>query len=245
MANFVLVHGGGHGGWCWQPVARRLRNAGHEVHAPTLTGLGERRHLLTPETSLDTHIEDVTTLLFYEDLREVVLVGHSYGGMVITGVADRIPDRIACLAYLDAAIPLDGESLVDVSPGLQQYNDVQLLDGEELGLWPEAAAAAIYGITEEELARWGMPRLTPHPWRCFEQQLQLVDPRAVARLPRAVVNCVASLNLRPPHLRSRWLEGEFVRAIDAGHDLMLIEPDATAALLNEIAAFAAQSRHDR
>ncbi len=200
---------------------------------------------MTPETSLDTHIEDVTTLLFYEDLREVVLVGHSYGGMVITGVADRIPDRIACLAYLDAAIPLDGESLVDVSPGLQQYNDVQLLDGVELGLWPEAAAAAIYGITEEELARWGMPRLTPHPWRCFEQQLQLVDPRAVARLPRAVVNCVASLNLRPPHLRSRWLEGEFVRAIDAGHDLMLIEPDATAALLNEIAAFAAQSRHDR
>jgi pimeloyl-ACP methyl ester carboxylesterase len=233
MANFVLVHGGGHGGWCWQPVARRLRNAGHEVHAPTLTGLGERRHLLTPETSLDTHIEDVTTLLFYEDLREVVLVGHSYGGMVITGVADRIPDRIACLAYLDAAIPLDGESLVDVSPGLQQYNDVQLLDGVELGLWPEAAAAAIYGITEEELARWGMPRLTPHPWRCFEQQLQLVDPRAVARLPRAVVNCVASLNLRPPHLRSRWLEGEFVRAIDAGHDLMLIEPDATAALLHD------------
>ena len=198
---------------------------------------------MTPETSLDTHIEDVTALLFHEDLREVVLVGHSYGGMVITGVADRMPDRIACLAYLDAAIPLDGESLVDVSPGLQQYNDVRLADGVNLGLWPDAAAAAIYGITEEKLARWVMPRLTPHPWRCFEQKLLLADPGAVARLPRAVVNCVASLNLRPTHLRNRWLEGEFVRAIDAGHDLMLIEPEATAALLDEVAAFSAKKQH--
>jgi pimeloyl-ACP methyl ester carboxylesterase len=89
MATYVLVHGGAHGGWCYGPVARRLRAAGHEVHAPTLTGLGERSHLLRPGIDLDTHIEDVVRVLHYEDVRDAILVGHSYGGMVITGVADR------------------------------------------------------------------------------------------------------------------------------------------------------------
>src|SRR3712207_6504727 len=101
MATFVLVPGGGLGGWCWTKVVPLLRTAGHAVHAPTLTGLGERAHLLTPAVSLETHIQDVLALFFYEDLTEVVLVGHSYAGMVITGVADRAAGRIAQLVYLD------------------------------------------------------------------------------------------------------------------------------------------------
>ena len=94
MATYVLVHGGGHGGWCYQRVAPRLRNAGHEVYTPTLTGLGERSHLLSADVDLDMHITDVTAVLHYEDLRDVILVGHSYGGMVVTGVADRASDRV-------------------------------------------------------------------------------------------------------------------------------------------------------
>jgi pimeloyl-ACP methyl ester carboxylesterase len=117
MATYVLVHGGGHGGWCYQRVARLLRAAGHEVYAPTLTGLGERAHLLSPRVDLDMHIRDVAAVMEYEDLREVILTGHSYGGMVITGAADRAADRVSRLVYLDAANPKDGQSLVDVSGG--------------------------------------------------------------------------------------------------------------------------------
>src|SRR2546426_10958940 len=100
MATFVLVHGGFHGGWCWRKVAPLLRAAGHEVHTPTLTGLGERAHLASPAVDLALHVQDVVNVLFYEDLRSVTLVGHSYAGMVIAGVADRCPERLAQLIYL-------------------------------------------------------------------------------------------------------------------------------------------------
>jgi pimeloyl-ACP methyl ester carboxylesterase len=235
MATFVLVHGGGHGGWCWQPVARRLRAAGHEVHAPTLTGLGERRHLLTAETGLETHIEDVAQQLFHEDLREVVLVGHSYGGMVITGAADRCPERIARLVYLDAAIPANGERLVDSSPGLAAFDDSRVVDGVRLGLWPEAVIGPLYGLTDAALAAWALPRLAPHPWKTFEDRLALRRPEAVAAIPRAIVNCTSTLHRRPAEMLPRWSDAPFVRELDTGHDLMLTEPDRVAALLGEIA----------
>src|SRR5438874_748553 len=103
MATFVLVHGGGHGGWCYAKVAPRLREAGHLVYCPTLSGLADRAHLVGPEIDLNTHIEDVARLIFFEDLADVILAGHSYGGMVITGVGDRVPERIAHLVFLDAA----------------------------------------------------------------------------------------------------------------------------------------------
>ena len=115
MATYVLVHGGAHGGWCYGKVAPLLRRVGQAVHAPTLTGLGERSHLVSPAVDLELHVRDVVALLHYEDLHDVILVGHSYGGMVITGVGDRAFDRIAGLVFLDAANPLDHQSLVDVS----------------------------------------------------------------------------------------------------------------------------------
>src|SRR4051794_29851500 len=115
MATYVLVHGGGHGGWCYQRVARLLRADGHEVYAPTLTGLGERSNLLSPAIDLDLHVRDVTAVLHFEDLRDVILVGHSYGGMVITGAADRAADRVGRVVYLDAANPENGQSLLDVA----------------------------------------------------------------------------------------------------------------------------------
>ena len=118
MATFVLVHGAGHGGWCYQRVAPILRDAGHDVYTPTLTGLGERSHLLDERVDLALHIDDVVNVVRYEDLRDVILVGHSYGGPVITGTADQVPDRIAKLVYLDAAYVRDGESVADAfGPG--------------------------------------------------------------------------------------------------------------------------------
>ena len=110
MATFVLVHGSWHGGWCWQKVARLLRQPGHEVYTPTLTGLGERSHLATKKSGLELHIQDILNVLEFEDLHEVVLVGHSYAGLVITGVAERAPGRVARLVYLDAFIPHAGQS---------------------------------------------------------------------------------------------------------------------------------------
>src|SRR5215831_15933968 len=115
MKTFVLVHGGGRGGWCYQHVARILRAHGHDVYTPTMTGLGERSHLLNPSIDLDFQIDDIVQVLKFEDLRNVVLVGHSYGGMIITGVADRAYDRIGHLVFLDAANPRNGQSLVDIA----------------------------------------------------------------------------------------------------------------------------------
>src|SRR6478672_3300963 len=138
MATYVLVHGGGHGGWCYQRVARLLRSSGHEVYTPTLSGLGERSNLLSPDIDLDLHIRDIAAVLHYEDLRDVILVGHSYGGMVITGVADRATDRIGRLVYLDAATPVNGQSLVDVAgPIIEAVRpDGKVIEGVELVLLP-------------------------------------------------------------------------------------------------------------
>ncbi len=115
MSTYVLVHGGWDGGWAWRPVASELQSAGHEVFTPTLTGSGERVHLASPAVGLDTHILDVVNVFRYENLSDVILVGFSYGGMVITGVAEQVPERIRQLIYLDAFVPQDGQSAADLS----------------------------------------------------------------------------------------------------------------------------------
>jgi pimeloyl-ACP methyl ester carboxylesterase len=116
MTDYVLVHGAWHGSWCWKRVRQRLTAKGHQVFTPTLTGLGERVHLLSRDVSLDTYIADVVNLLIWEDLRDIVLVGHSYGGTVVRHVADQLPDRVRSLVYLDAFVPEDGKSLLDYLP---------------------------------------------------------------------------------------------------------------------------------
>ena len=150
MKTYVLVHGGGHGGWCYRSVAKLLRDAGHEVYTPTLTGLGERKHLLSIDTNLSTHVTDIVNTLVYEDLRDVILVGHSYGGMVITGVADRAADRIRELVYLDAAHPGDGQSLLDTAPSAMAFarSSSQVIDGIELVMWPNDEMIAAMGISD-------------------------------------------------------------------------------------------------
>jgi len=233
MATYVLVHGAGHGGWCYQRLARLLRAQEHEVYTPTLTGLGERSHLLTPKVGLDTHIADVVSLLEHEDLRDVILAGHSYGGIAITGAADRAPDRVGQLVYLDAAILYDGESLHDVTPALAMMREeMKVVDGMELVLWPDDPVAyAIYGVTDEADWAWMRERLKPHPWRAFTDKLHLSDPEAVAALPRTVINCPATLERRVGESLDRYHVGDRVWEIDTGHDLMITEPEKTAEML--------------
>ena len=200
--------------------------------------LGERSHLLHPEIDLDLQITDVVNVLQYEDLRDVILAGHSYGGMVITGVADRAGDRVGHLVYLDAALPQDGESQVDVSPALilAAYEKARTVDGVELILFPNAGSAAHYGVTDPHDAAWMDGKLTPHPWACFSQPLRLKDEAAVRRIPRTIVNCTPTLKVRPADKLHRAFEAERVWEIDTGHDLMLSEPEKVAEMLLRLAS---------
>jgi pimeloyl-ACP methyl ester carboxylesterase len=237
MAIYVLVHGGGHGGWCWGPVARLLRGLGHEVFAPTLTGLADRAHLLSPSVGLETHVTDISSLLEYEDLSGVILVGHSYGGMVVTGAADRAPNRVGQLVYLDAAIPQAGEALTEISPGLlQMAGQTRIIDSVELGLWPDEAASAIYGLQGLACEAWATSRLTPHPWKTVTDKLTLHDPAALARLPRTIINCRETLARRPDALRQRWLTADRVWQLDTGHDAMLAAPEIVGQMLHRLAS---------
>jgi pimeloyl-ACP methyl ester carboxylesterase len=235
MTTYVLVHGAAHGGWCYGPVARRLRAAGHEVHAPTLTGVGERRHLARADTDLDTHVTDIVNVLVYEDLHDIVLVGHSYGGMVVTGVADRALDRVAHLVYLDAAQPRHGESLADTTPvvhALPEHTGV-VVDGVQMILNP--ASGQTYGVTDPVVGAWMLERLTPHPWKTFVQPLVLRHEAEVLRIPRTSITCPDTLVREPKEIWERTFEADNVWHIDAGHDLMLAAPDQVAELLLRLA----------
>jgi pimeloyl-ACP methyl ester carboxylesterase len=237
MATYVLVHGGGSGGWVWGRMAPLLRAAGHEVHTPTLTGTGERAHLLRSDTDLETHIADILAVLRYEDLREVILVGHSYGGMVITGVADRAPERIAELVYLDAATPQNGESLVDLSPDLMALarQDARIENGVEVVLGPDTEASRKVGSQDAEIAAWKGGRQTPHPWISFAQPLRLANEAALAKIPRTNINCTSTLALRPKDKLQRALTADRLFEIDTTHDLMITEPARVAEMLLSLA----------
>jgi pimeloyl-ACP methyl ester carboxylesterase len=237
MATYVLVHGAGHGGWCWQRVALLLRAVGHEVHTPTLTGLGDRAHLLSPDVSLETHIADIAAVLSCEDLREAILVGHSYGGIVITGAADRAPDRVGQLVFLDAAILKHGESLAAATPAIRAVrDDSRTVGGVELVLWPDQPVArAIYGVSDESDWAWMAERLRPHPWRCFAEPLMLANAEKIAQLPRTIINCPSTLKLRAGEVLDRYFAADRVWEIDTGHDTMITEPEKTAELLLRLA----------
>jgi pimeloyl-ACP methyl ester carboxylesterase len=239
MATYVLIHGGAHGGWCYQRVARMLRADGHEVYAPTLTGLGERSHLLRSDIDLDMHVRDVVAVLHFEDLRDVILVGHSYGGMVITGVADRASDRVGRLVFLDAANPVNGQSLVDVAgPVILSTRPAgQVVDGVEVVLLPaQTDVGRFYGVTDARDVAWMNERLTAHPWKCFEQPLRLTHEAAFQAIPQYHIVCTSTLATRSRVLMEKARADGRLWTIDTGHDLMITEPRAVADALLQIAA---------
>ena len=238
MATYVLVHGGGHGGWCYQRVARLLQAEGHVVYAPTLSGLGERSGLLTADIDLELHTEDIAAVLHYEDLSDVILVGHSYGGMVITGAADKAADRVGKLVFLDAATPRNGQSLVDVAgPVINAVRPMgQVVDGIELVLLPAPDAGLLYGVTDPGDLAWMAERLTGHPWKCFEQPLALQNEDALWAIPQFHIICSSTLPTRDKTLMSEARAEGRLFEIDTGHDLMITEPARTADALAQVAA---------
>ena len=188
MTRIVLIHGAWHGGWCWGKVAPPLRAAGHDVYTPTLTDLGERSHLLSPEVGLDIHVQDIVATLEYEDLREVVMVGHSYGGMVMTAVADRAADRLAHLIYLDAFVPANGQALADLADPTFYARLEASARSEGEGWRVPPPPLERWGIRDEADVGWMRPRIGAHPLKTFKQPLQLRNVAATLPL-RTFVFC--------------------------------------------------------
>jgi pimeloyl-ACP methyl ester carboxylesterase len=189
MTTFVLVPGFWHGAWAWQPITDSLRASGHQVYPLTLTGIAERVHLVTPETNLDTHVTDLVNLLRYEDLTDVVLVGHSYGGLVITAAADRVPERIRRLVYVDTGPLPDGTCQADFAgPQERERNQLRVREYGEGWLLPPPPwaelARGVDGVDGETLAMLA-ERSVPQPWASAIQPLRLTG--AWERLPRTGV----------------------------------------------------------
>ncbi|HEV2124362.1 MAG TPA: alpha/beta fold hydrolase [Chloroflexota bacterium] len=194
MATYVLVHGAWGGGYLWKRVATLLRASGHEVYTPTLTGLGERAHLASRSIDLEMHLQDVLNVLVYEDLFDVVLVGHSYGGMVVTGVADRTPERLARLVYVDAFVPENGQALLDLVPPAEREGMMTAArdrgDGWQVPPHPRRASEEIGpGGASLEEQRTLLGRRLPHPLATFTQPLRLTA--AATHLPRVYAYCRA------------------------------------------------------
>lgn len=242
--TFVLIHGAWHGGWCWRFVVEQLVARGHRVFAPTLTGQGERKHLLGAVTSLDVAITDVENLIDAEELDDVVLVGHSYGGLIASGVADRKADALRALVFLDSLLVENGEAAFDVLPPAVVADRLAAVDasGQTLAM-PVPEGLAGTGIPgDHPLAPWVRRRLTPHPLATYRTPLVLRHPLGNG-LPCTYVHCANPSydTLAPVRERVRQKPGWGWEALDSGHDAMVLDPDLLVALLERLAV-AAPSR---
>lgn len=238
MATIVIVHGGWGGGWEWTPVARRIRERGHEVFNPTLTGLGERAHLGDADTSLSDHIDDVLAVLKWEDLSDVVLCGHSYSGMVVSGVADRAVERIRLLVHLDSFAPKDAQALTDLVP--REFGDALLAIAEERGdglvpIPPDLLPAK--GVLPDDERNAYIKRLVPQSAASLTEPVRL--SAALDQLPRAYVHCTGyDDSPMGPFVERGKTEGWAIRALDTEHDLHLLDPEGTAAVIHDLASSA-------
>ncbi len=236
---YVLVHGAWHGGWCWGKVAERLRAAGHRVFTPTFTGLGDRAHLIAPNVGLATHVEDVVSTLDMEDLSDVVLVGHSFGGAVIGGVADARADRIRRLVFLDTFLFQSGESpFSKLSPEMIEARKASAIQapslfGETLAMPPPPPS--VFGIVDPEDAAWVASRLKPHPIKSYEDAVELKRPLGGGR-PATYIACTnpSYEAIAPTRKLARAQPGWTYLELETGHDAMILAPDAlTKMLLHE------------
>ena len=235
MTTFVLVHGAWHGGWCWSRVRRLLAARGHEVHTPTLTGLGDRSHLMSRAVDLETHVQDVVNLLQWDELGDIVLCGHSYGGMVITGVANRMASRIRALVYLDAFVPENGQSVLDFMPADRVAQFYESVRDKGAGWLIPPRAAALFDVNEADRT-WVDRLCVPHPLACFEQKLMLPD--AFARVAKRTYIQAAGYSrsaFGPIAERLSRDKNWHVTALPCGHDVMVDMPAELADLLIEAA----------
>jgi pimeloyl-ACP methyl ester carboxylesterase len=225
-STFVLVHGAWHGGWCWNKLIPHLESSGHRALTVTLTGQGDRAHLINPSIDLATHIADVVSMLEMEDLTDVILVGHSYGGLVICGTAERAWKRIRRLVYLDALVPRHGQSGFDLNS--PQFREKLEEDAKNNGDgYKVAPIVGILGITDAEDLEWVRERLRPLPIGVFRQPVEA--PTFAWQIPSTFIHCTRS-GFKATADRCRQT-GWPVLEIDCGHDAMIIKPRELAELL--------------
>lgn len=229
MTTFVLVHGAWHGSWCWQRVRRTLQAEGHSVFTPTLTGVGERSHLASPQVNLSTHVADVVNLVRWEELDDIVLCGHSYGGCVITGAADRLVDRIRSLVYLDAFIPEDGQSLHDALPRDAGEAQVQAARDHGQGWLVPPIPAAVFNVNENDRA-WVDRQCTPQPLATFQERRRLERSPPPAKCTHVLATRFADSPFPAFHEIAKH-KGWKTVTIDSGHDVMLDRPAELSQLL--------------
>jgi len=244
MANFILVHGAWHGAWCWRDVTQGLIRAGHRAHAVTLTGVGERAHLMSRAITLETHISDVVNAIEMEEMDEVVLAVHSYAGMLGTAVADRMPKRLRHLVYVDAVVPRPGESWSSTHASATREARLAAAQASPDFSFPPPDPV-VFGLQADQY-EWVKRRQTPHPGHTYSAALAF-DPLRVASVARTFVNCtrppLATIDaIRPRVVDPRfwdgaWLGGAGVRVVElqTGHDPMVSAPDELTRLLVDCA----------
>jgi len=228
LSTFVLVHGSWHGGWCWKKVIPRLVERGYTCFAPTLSGMGERFHIASRNIGLSTHIQDIVNLLEFEDLNDVILVGHSYSGMVITGVVEK-SSRVKKLVYLDAIVPEHGQSVFSLITGMEsQFKSIVDSNGMVASWKPTD-----FGVTDPQDVQWMKTRLTSMPFLTHQEKLDAPKMKA-KKLPRYFVHCTQfGLGEFAEKIRR---EGGTVFDLDTGHDAMITEPDKLSSILDRIAS---------
>ncbi len=234
LATFLVAHGAWSAGWAWKKMRPLMRARGHEIITPTCTGVGERAHLASPEVSLDTHIADMLGVIEYEDLRDFILIGHSYGGMVATGVADRAAGRISQLVYLDAFVPRDGESMFSLQPPAARARLQEKANSAGEG-W-RVPANPMPPDTPQSDVDWALPRRCMQPLRTFDQPLRLSG--AVETLRRTYIYCTRPAPgdvFRRFYERARTEPGWQHFSIDASHNPHITAPEVFAAMLEQIA----------
>lgn len=233
MGNFILVHGAWHGGWCWRRVVQQLVSAGHRAHAVTLTGVGDRAHLMSPNITLETHITDVINAIQMEEMNEVVLAVHSYAGMIGTALADRLTQRLKHLVYVDAVVPRPGESWGSTHSSSTREARMAAAQSSPDYSFP-APDPAVFGLAGADY-EWVKRRLTPQPGHTYNDPLNF-DPVRVATVPRTFVNCTQPAlgtidAIRPRVADARFWDGAWqggggarVVELKTGHDPMISMP---------------------
>jgi pimeloyl-ACP methyl ester carboxylesterase len=230
--TFLLCHGAWGGGWSWKKMHPLMQAAGHRLLTPTYAGLGERAHLANPDVDLETHIQDILNVIKYEDLRDFVLLGHSYGGMVATAVADRARDSINQMVYLDAFVPRDGECLLDFLP---QSERQRMRDGAASGDgWRIAPNPSPPDMSQVDLD-WQAPRRVHMPIKCFETKLKLQHSETT--LPRNYIYCSRKAGGDPFAAFAKRLKSDSAWRyfeMDASHSPNVTAPEALMKVLQEI-----------
>jgi pimeloyl-ACP methyl ester carboxylesterase len=233
--NFVLVHGGRHGGWAWRDIAPRLLEQGYGTTIPTLTGLGERSHLLRPDIGLQTHIDDLVGVFEYGDLSDVVLVAHSYGGMPVAGAMERVHDRVRSVVWLDAHLPREGESIFGLIGEERAAEMTSWADQDGEGWFIPTSDASFWGLTDAAQIAFVNSKTTPQPIKTYRDPIGPTD-RAWAH-PGTMIECSPSklpaIEMARQRARAESDPHFHHRTIDACHEPMLTHPDELTKLLVE------------